>query len=287
MIRCFLFCTVLVFLHACSSEGIKVNEPTTSNTLQKKAIDTTSQDSSGNLILSPVDTVSEAQVMELTTKGGVSIKWKKRGKSEKIQDGDVIKLNYVLMLKSGKIIEDTKAKIGKPIAMVKGIQLGLPGLDTALSYLHTGDIASVTLPGHLGFDEEVRKLLQDTSDLIYVIDVIEKIPAKKVCEGVELYSVYPSTGPKIEKGHEIGMDYFGFLEDGTLFINSRETGEYEFPVGEGRVPSGLDSAILNMHVNDVAWVKLASNMAYGSKGLAGKVPANQNVIYKIQIDYRK
>jgi FKBP-type peptidyl-prolyl cis-trans isomerase len=288
MTRFFFYIILCVFLAACSSDGIKVEKAESSTHIKKS-----SEKSDGNIIdstqlNSKIDTLTETpEQKELITEEGVLIKWKKKGKGEAIANGDVIKLNYVLMLKSGKLIEDTKAKVGKPIAMVKGLKMGLPGLDTALSYLKVGDMASVTLPADLGFDEETREMLKDSSELVYIIDVVSKISGEKLSNGVELFKVYPSTGPKVEKGHEIGIDYFGFLYDGSVFISSRETGEYEFPAGEGRVPPGLDSAILNMHINDVAWVKLSSEMAYGKKGLKGKVLPNQDIVYKIQIDYRK
>lgn len=288
MTRLFLFITLCLFVSACSSDGINVEKAESSTHSRKNSVNTNPELNDTAREVSDIDTLTEAPVKkELLTKEGVKIKWKKKGEGEAISDGDVIKLNYVLMLKSGKIIEDTKAKVGKPIALVKGLKMGLPGLDTALSYLKEGDMASVTLPTELGFDEETRKMLQDSSELVYIIDVVSKISGEKVSDGVELFKVYPSTGPKVEKGHEIGIDYFGFLYDGSVFISSRETGEYEFPAGEGRVPPGLDSAILNMHINDVAWVKLSSEMAYGKKGLKGKVLPNQDIVYKIQIDYRK
>lgn len=288
MNRILLYSAICLLIASCSSEGINVEKAENSTYVKKNIQDDKVKENDTTTHDLQKDTLTEApEQKELITDEGVIIKWKKKGDGTSIANGDVIKLNYVLMLKSGKVIEDTKAKVGKPIAMVKGLKMGLPGLDTALSYLNVGDMASITLPSNLGFDEETRKMLQDSSELVYIIDVVGKIQGENVSEGVELFKVYPSTGPKVEKGHEIGIDYFGFLYDGSVFISSRETGEYEFPAGEGRVPPGLDSAILNMHINDVAWVKLSSEMAYGTKGLQGKVLPNQDIVYKIQIDYRK
>lgn len=50
-----------------------------------------------------------------------------------------------------------------------------------------------------------------------------------------------------------------------------------------KVIQGLDVAVALMNLNERCLLKIAPRLAYGQKGLPGKVPENATVVYDIEL----
>lgn len=68
---------------------------------------------------------------------------------------------------------------------------------------------------------------------------------------------------KAKKGDMVRIHYNGFLEDGSIFESTIAKEPFEFTLGEGRVISGVENAILGMNEGETKTVTLPPEEAYG------------------------
>jgi len=73
------------------------------------------------------------------------------------------------------------------------------------------------------------------------------------------------TQPTAAPGDNVKVNYEGFLEDGTLFGSSRETGPVEFTVGEGRLIPAFESAVVGMEEGETKSVSMEAAEAFGER----------------------
>ncbi len=104
-------------------------------------------------------------------------------------------------------------------------------------------------------------------------------------ENLEKEILQESTGQKAEKGDKVTVDYEGFLEDGTKFDSSLDRGiPFSFIVGNGQVIKGWDTGVAGMKLGEKIRLYIPAEFAYGEKGSAnGKIPANANLIFEIEL----
>ncbi|MFW9917416.1 MAG: peptidylprolyl isomerase [Candidatus Thorarchaeota archaeon] len=89
----------------------------------------------------------------------------------------------------------------------------------------------------------------------------------------------------VRKGHRVKVEYIGILEDGTIITNTAVHSEpFEFYIGEGRLPKGLENAILGMEVGEEKVIQLQPSEAFGDpkpelirKVTRGQLPRNADL----------
>lgn len=72
-----------------------------------------------------------------------------------------------------------------------------------------------------------------------------------------------STLANAQKGHTVQVHYKGRLEDGTVFDSSEGKPPLEFTVGEGRVISGFENAVVGMEPGETRTIEIPPEKAYG------------------------
>jgi len=87
-----------------------------------------------------------------------------------------------------------------------------------------------------------------------------------------------------KKGDTVTVQYTGRLENGAIFDSSLNKGRpFKFVVGEHKVIKGWDIAILRLSKGQSVKVFIPARLAYGNKRVGGKIPANSNLIFNIQL----
>lgn len=64
-------------------------------------------------------------------------------------------------------------------------------------------------------------------------------------------------------GDTVKIHYNGFLDDGTIFGSSQGEEPVEFTIGEGKLISGFENAVVNMEEGDKKTVKIPPEVGFG------------------------
>ena len=78
------------------------------------------------------------------------------------------------------------------------------------------------------------------------------------------------------------VHYHGTLTDGTVFDSSIERGQ-PATFGVGQVIAGWTEALKLMKPGDKWLLYIPSRLAYGSQAVGGKIPANSDLIFQVEL----
>jgi FKBP-type peptidyl-prolyl cis-trans isomerase len=98
------------------------------------------------------------------------------------------------------------------------------------------------------------------------------------------YEVYENgSGPLVQKGQVIEMEYVVSLITGDIVYSSKGKGKKGFVVGHGGVEAGLEEAVLLLRKGDKAHIILPSHLAFGLLGDQKRIPSRSTLIYDLEI----
>ena len=91
-------------------------------------------------------------------------------------------------------------------------------------------------------------------------------------------------GAEAVKYSIITVNYTGWLEDGTKFDSSLNTGRepLRFTLGAGQMIQGFDQGILGMKVGGKRKLTIPPNLGYGSQD-KGIIPPNSTLIFELDL----
>jgi len=115
---------------------------------------------------------------------------------------------------------------------------------------------------------------------------LDKIAAgfDKTNSGLRYQIIQKGKGKKAEKGKQISVHYKGQLTDGTVFDSSYQRKQpLDFTVGVGQVIKGWDEGLQLLQVGDKARLVIPSELAYGSQGAGGVIPADATLIFDVEL----
>lgn len=101
--------------------------------------------------------------------------------------------------------------------------------------------------------------------------------------GLRYFIENQGNGELIKKGYVVMMEYELRLLNGDLIYSSNKDGIKTFLVGRGGVESGLEEAVLNLHIGDEATVVIPSHLAHGLIGDGKGIPPRSTIVYRIKI----
>lgn len=101
--------------------------------------------------------------------------------------------------------------------------------------------------------------------------------------GLRYQVLSQGTGPKIEKGQRVSLEYELCSITGEMIYSSENDGIKTFVVGEGSVESGLEEVMGYLHYGDVAKLIIPYHLAYGLHGDDHSIPEYATLVYTIKI----
>jgi FKBP-type peptidyl-prolyl cis-trans isomerase len=102
--------------------------------------------------------------------------------------------------------------------------------------------------------------------------------------GLRYKIVQEGNGKQAVKGASVSVHYKGQLLDGTVFDSSYKRKQpIDFNLGVGQVIKGWDEGIQLLKVGDKARFVIPSNLAYGSAGAGGVIPADATLIFDVEL----
>lgn len=127
--------------------------------------------------------------------------------------------------------------------------------------------------------EDMKKTLADYK--------ANKLQLTELSDGIKVFYHEKGNGTQGANGKTVTAQYYGTLEDGTMFDNSFSRGEpFEFQIGQGMVIKGWDVAFANLRVGDKATVFIPAAAGYGEQG-AGTIPPNSPLVFYVEVEGMK
>jgi FKBP-type peptidyl-prolyl cis-trans isomerase FkpA len=112
-----------------------------------------------------------------------------------------------------------------------------------------------------------------------------KLEVVKLDSGLEYYILKDGEGDKVKDGGSVSVQYYGALEDGTMFDNSFTRGEaFDVPVGAGRVIKGWDEGLKFFNKGAKGFLFIPSDLGYGEMGSPPAIPANAKLVFYIEVE---
>ncbi|KAI4739118.1 hypothetical protein E4T45_15052 [Aureobasidium sp. EXF-8846] len=98
-----------------------------------------------------------------------------------------------------------------------------------------------------------------------------------------------STYPK--NGDNVTMEYTGWISEngqkGKQFDSSVGRGDFDVPIGTGRVIKGWDEGIVKedggMSLGEKATLTISSDYGYGDRGFPGAIPPKATLIFDVEL----
>lgn len=87
----------------------------------------------------------------------------------------------------------------------------------------------------------------------------------------------------IEKGQKVTLEYELHSVAGDLIYSSEKDGLKSFIVGNGEVESGLDEAMVYLHLGDMAKLIIPNHLAYGLHGDDNRIPEYATLVYTVKV----
>jgi len=102
--------------------------------------------------------------------------------------------------------------------------------------------------------------------------------------GAKYAEVVVGTGASPGEGQTVVVHFTGWLNDGTQVDESRGRGKpFGFQLGAGQVIRGWDEGVRGMRAGGTRRLVLPPALAYGPRGIPGRIPPDAILIFDIQL----
>ena len=101
--------------------------------------------------------------------------------------------------------------------------------------------------------------------------------------GLQYKDLVVGTGEPAQAGARATVHYTGWLEDGTKFDSSVDSGRpFEFVIGQGKVIKGWDEGVATMKVGGIRKLVIPPDLAYGDSAV-GPIPPGSTLIFEVEL----
>ncbi len=107
----------------------------------------------------------------------------------------------------------------------------------------------------------------------------------KTADGLQYWDIKVGTGATAAAGQSAKVHYTGWLTNGKKFDSSVDRGEpfTVEPLGSAPVIKGWNEGIIGMKVGGKRQLRIPPDLAYGTNGYPGVIPANAALIFDVQL----
>ncbi len=100
--------------------------------------------------------------------------------------------------------------------------------------------------------------------------------------GLAYQDLVAGSGPTPTAGKLVRVHYTGWLQNGTKFDSSQDSGQpFEFPIGAGQVIPGWDEGVMTMKVGGKRKLVIPPQLGYGAAGAGSDIPPNATLIFEV------
>lgn len=275
----YLYLSLLLFLVACESSGVKTTEKTA--VIKQGTVDNRSQ---AERLLDPAKTIVDKKEFP----SGLKIQWFKKGTGPAIQPGEVVEINFKLQLPSGDVVDGNHLLKRAMIPFLVGYNMQTVGLDMAFNELHVGDFVEIYLPPNLARgDKGIPNLIPPNSPNIVFLRIGKKVKPTKITNGVKVWLLEENPKMKtykIDENAQVAIHYFVGTKTNPRYDNSyQRNAPFQFGMKDVSLIPGLKKGLLGTKLFDKLWVLVPPSQAYGKKGMVDLVKPNEALFYDLII----
>ena len=102
---------------------------------------------------------------------------------------------------------------------------------------------------------------------------------------VQAQDLVIGTGPAVEKGMQVGVNYVLKLADGSVIQDSKLVNggkPFNFIAGAGQLIPGWEMGILGMKVGGKRMIVIPPELGYGSQQV-GPIPPNSTLVFELEV----
>ncbi len=275
----YLYLSLLLFLVACESSGVKTTEKTP--VIKQGTVDNRSQ---AERLLDPAKTIVDKKEFP----SGLKIQWFKKGTGQAIQPGEVVEINFKLKLPSGDVVDGNHLLKRETIPFLVGYNMQTSGWDIAFNELHVGDFVELFLPPNLARgDKGIPNLIPPNSPNVVFLRVGKKVKPTKITNGVKIWLLEENPqmkAYKIDENAQVAIHYFVGTKTNPRYDNSYQRNvPFQFGMKDVSLIPGLKKGLLGTKLFDKLWVLVPPSQAYGKKGMVDLVKPNEALFYDLII----
>ena len=230
-----------------------------------------------------------------TTESGLQYEVISEGTGDLPEVGDRVRVHYVGTLEDGTQFDSSRDPGREPIELVLGSGQVIPGWEEGLLLLNEGTVANLVIPPDLAYGATERPGIPANSTLNFEVELVEIVPPPPppaaiddsdyttTESGLKYYHLTEGTGDMPQQGEIAYINYIGWFEDGTQFIDSRESGQSApIIVGQNQVIAGWDEGVALMRVGGFTQFIVPPDLALGEQG-GGPIPPDSTLIFELEL----
>lgn len=229
-----------------------------------------------------LDTVA---VSEKTLDNGIRIKWFERGSGAEVKRNDLIAIDFRNQLEDGTVYDGNHLIKKTFIPFFVGWNQQTIGWDIALSELRVGDEVEIFIPAKLARGEiGIPGVVPPNANNILLLKVVEKLEPDFTEDNIRVWIVDKMKEGRTEIGYEseVSIHYWVSSETKPRYDNSyKRKLPFDLKMGDGNIVPGLYKALLKGKKGDKMMIHIPSVEAYGTSGLPGLVPKNEDIFYDL------
>lgn len=283
MLKLINFCGVLVLLYSCDLSGVQKNN------LNTDLVDSLIFDGriieeldSFKIMSNELDTVA---VGLMVLDNGIRIKWFERGSGAEVKRNDLIAIDYRNQLEDGTVYDGNHLIKKTFIPFFVGWNQQTIGWDIALTELRVGDEVEIFIPAKLARGEiGIPGVVPPNANNILLLKVVDKLEPDFTDDNIRGWIV-----DKIKEGRKeitfestVSIHYWVSSETKPRYDNSyKRKLPFDLKMGDGNIVPGLYKALLKGRKGDKMMIHIPSVEAYGTSGLPGLVPKNEDIFYDL------
>jgi peptidylprolyl isomerase len=212
------------------------------------------------------------------------------GTGREAKSGDTIMVEYIGWVygKDRSQFFDRSANHDMPFEFILGKGAAIQGFDIGLVGMKVGGQRRLTIPASLGYGDKgaLNGKIPPNSALVFEVELVEvatTLPPTSV-KVLKIEDLIAGIGAEAKIGKTLTVHYTGWLEDGTKFDSSLDSGQpIEFELGKGQVIAGWEQGLVGMKVGGKRRLTIPPNLGYGSKGAFKTVPPNAALIFEVSL----
>jgi peptidylprolyl isomerase len=101
--------------------------------------------------------------------------------------------------------------------------------------------------------------------------------------GLGVRDLDPGTGAAAARHRLVTVRYTGWLADGTEFDGSARGGPVTFRLGAGTAIRGWEEGLVGLREGGRRQLVVPARLAYGARGLPGRVPPNATLVFLLEL----